>query len=80
MIKGSSVSGPASTMVVSKLQQGVWPTVSEYRAYLLEKGVGPAEARDRTLAYAREPEFDIRAADAGDDFVALLRSFSLPGG
>jgi hypothetical protein len=78
MIKGASVSGPASAMVVSKLQQGVWPTAFEYRAYLEEKGCGRAEAASRAISYAKEPEYDFTVEGAADDFIASLKSFSLP--
>ena len=45
--------GPAWAACKWKIGSGQWPTAAEYRAYLEEKGVGPTEARDRTIAYAK---------------------------
>ena len=75
-----AMKGPAWARCKAKVDCGQWPTATEYRAYMEEKGCSPAEARARTLAYAREPEFDIRAVDAADDFLATLKSFALPTG
>jgi hypothetical protein len=71
------MNGPAWAACKSKIDCGEWPTVTEYRAFLVEKGLHPGEVLTRVIAYAKEPEFNFCAEVATDELLTTLRSFSL---